>query len=578
MAYTLSVKYYNSFALKKIAREPDGNDFWFDDYQGWGEWQGLQWNPRFLCSDGVERVYPTFPVALNRSYSKLMSLKGCWYIEESRIKGGFNNSIMDLGVRAYSVNEDREQVDRTNSLIFSGVYNNRTGINNTNVFSVSENIIKDANPKYGSIQKIYAEDTNLIVFQENKVHYALINKNTVYSGAQGAEELTGENKVIGQLVPYLGEYGISRNPESFAIFGYRKYFADKDRSAILRLSRDGITEVSAYGMRDYFRDELKTISDDNERRVLYKIADPSMSIGLTNGVFVLDSTNVENGTEVEVIYSNGSIVNTNCIVDIVQSSTQIRIEPAYNFTSSITGFNFVSRTRDKIYAGYDSYNKNYTLSMQTSPRIISTADTTFNTLSFDENINGWTSFYSYKPIFIDSLKNQFYSFIDNKIYQHYVDNATFTNRCKFYGSAIPDEANVQLVFNPSPSVKKNFNTISYEGTNGWEVESIISSKQGFDSGIEYQDASNPIKSYDEGVYTDSSGVSQHAGFNRKENRYVANIINNSTVRPGEVIFGSGMSGIKGYFTTVKFKVDSSTNVGGMKELFLAGSNYVMSSY
>ena len=39
-----------------------------------------------------------------------------------------------------------------------------------------------------------------------------------------------------------------------------------------------------------------------------------------------------------------------------------------------------------------------------------------------------------------------------------------------------------------------------------------------------------------------------------------------------------MSGVKGYFTTVKFKVDSTTDVGGVKELFLAGSEYVMSSY
>jgi len=579
MGYTIEVNYYNSFVLRKLVRKTDS----ITTYDDGGRYAGLPWTPRWMSPTGTMWVggfsantqthtYPAFGFA----HKEVME-DNCWYLEESRIKGGFNNSIMDLGARAYSVNDEIEKTDRTNSLIFSGIYNNRTGINNTNVFSVSENIIKDANPIHGSIQKIHAEDTNLMVFQENKVHYALINKNTVYSGTQGAEELTGENKVIGQLVPFLGEYGISRNPESFAIFGYRKYFADKDRSAILRLSRDGITEVSSYGMRDYFRDELKTISDNNERRVLYK-DDNGTSVGVQISIFVSDITNIAVGSEIEVVYSNGVTVATNSIVNGPLSTTTLSIEPSYTFSSGIAGFNFITRTRDKIYAGYDSYNKNYTLSMQTSPRIISTADSTFNTLSFDENINGWTSFYSYKPIFIGSLKNQFYSFIDDKIYQHYVDNATFTNRCKFYGSATPDEANVKLVFNPSPSVKKNFNTISYEGTNGWEVESIVSSKQGFDSGIEYQDITNPIKSYDEGVYTDSSGVSQHAGFNRKENRYVANIINNSTARPGEVIFGSGMSGIKGYFTTVKFKVDSSTNVGGMKELFLAGSNYVMSSY
>ena len=62
--------------------------------------------------------------------------------------------------------------------------------------------------------------------------------------------------VIGDIIPYAGEYGISNNPESFAVYGYRKYFTDKNRNSVLRLSRDGITEISQYGMIDYFRDQF----------------------------------------------------------------------------------------------------------------------------------------------------------------------------------------------------------------------------------------------------------------------------------------------------------------------------------
>ena len=66
---------------------------------------------------------------------------------------------------------------------------------------------------------------------------------------------------------------------------------------------------------------------------------------------------------------------------------------------------------------------------------------------------------------------------------------------------------------------------------------------------------------------------------RKENRYVANLINaNPNKRPGEVIFGDSMSGIKGYFATVKISTDQSTDTGGPKELFAVGSNFVVSSY
>ena len=171
-----------------------------------------------------------------------------WYLEEARIRGGYNNTITDLGKKAYIVEEDDESQQRTNALIYSGIYNSRTGFNGTNVFSVAENITKSVDPAYGSIQKLYAEDTNLTIFQEEKVSRALIDKDAIYS-AEGGGTVTSTNLVIGQIVPYAGNYGISTNPESFAVYGYRKYFTDKRNNAVLRLSADGITEISSADKR-----------------------------------------------------------------------------------------------------------------------------------------------------------------------------------------------------------------------------------------------------------------------------------------------------------------------------------------
>jgi hypothetical protein len=39
-----------------------------------------------------------------------------------------------------------------------------------------------------------------------------------------------------------------------------------------------------------------------------------------------------------------------------------------------------------------------------------------------------------------------------------------------------------------------------------------------------------------------------------------------------------MTGVKGYFSTVKISTDSSTNPGDLKELFAVSSSYVESSY
>ena len=83
-----------------------------------------------------------------------------WILEESRIRGGYNNTNVDLGVKAYLVEDDASQNNRFNSMIYSGIFNSRTGVNNTNQFSVAESITRSLDPAQGSIQKLYAEDTN----------------------------------------------------------------------------------------------------------------------------------------------------------------------------------------------------------------------------------------------------------------------------------------------------------------------------------------------------------------------------------------------------------------------------------
>ena len=84
-----------------------------------------------------------------------------WFIEESRIRGGYNNTSTDIGVKAHIVEDNPNNQNRFNTIIYSGVFNSRTGINQTNEFSVGEDITRSVDPAHGSIQKLFAEDTNL---------------------------------------------------------------------------------------------------------------------------------------------------------------------------------------------------------------------------------------------------------------------------------------------------------------------------------------------------------------------------------------------------------------------------------
>ena len=176
-------------------------------------------------------------------------------VESDRIRDDFNAPQLDNGAKASTVIDDYGEELRSSGLIYSGIYNSNSGVNNLNEFNMSEKITKDLNPGYGSIQALKTRDTNVLAFCEDKVLKILANKDALFN-ADGNPQLTASDRVLGQAVPFAGDYGISKNPESLASDQYRLYFTDKQRGAVLRLSNDGLTPISNVGMKDWFRENL----------------------------------------------------------------------------------------------------------------------------------------------------------------------------------------------------------------------------------------------------------------------------------------------------------------------------------
>ena len=196
-------------------------------------------------------------------------------VESNRLRDDYNAITLDKGPIVSTVLNDKyKQEHKSNTIIWSGLFNSTGGTNNLNQFIQAEKITKDINPEYGSIQKLHVRDTDLIAFCEDKVLRILANKDALYN-ADGNTNLTSTNNVLGQAMPYSGEYGISKNPESFISHAYRIYFADKARAAVLRLSRDGLTDIASKGMTDWFNDNLPVsssiIGSYNERKGSYNI-------------------------------------------------------------------------------------------------------------------------------------------------------------------------------------------------------------------------------------------------------------------------------------------------------------------
>ena len=289
-------------------------------------------------------------------------------VESNRIKDDFNAPFIDRGVVvSTTLDAEYKEEQKENGLIFSGIFNSTSGVNEINQFIQALPITKDINPIYGSIQKLHVRETDLIAFCEDKILKILTNKDALFN-ADGNTNLTASNNVLGQTIGYVGEYGISKNPESFASHAFRIYFADKARGTVLRLSRDGLTPISSKGMSDFFGDNLSLSST------------------------ILGSYNEDKGS--------------------------------YNITLN---------------------NK---------------------TLSFDERVDGWTSFKSFLPESGLSINNLYYTFKDGNLFSH--DN---TIRNKFYDitDAQNDntknyESSVNVLFNDIPTSVKSFKTLNYEGS------------------------------------------------------------------------------------------------------------------
>jgi len=654
MAYQIPVKYFNSFWLKKVvgdsSEDPEADiTLQGGTYEnestvttavdgGWNlgtsyaipTWPGLPWGNELSAPNpedtNVEKNYPCFPWGgrdwssytagnplpnceggslLDRNPNLEVGYERCWFVEEARIRGGFNNTTVDFGAKAYTVEEENLQQNRINTLIYSGLYNSRTGVNNTNVFSTADgSITVSLSPSNGSIQKLYAYNTNLTIFQENKVSKALIDKDAIYSAEGAGTPVTSAKVVIGQIVPYTGEYGISTNPESWAQFGFRQYFADRFRNCVLRLSRDGLTEISNYGMTDYFRDEFRTITGDQKQNTLsFQYFDDGADPNAFQIIFEIvnnpecDCSNIKVGSLLSI---NGIVVPEVFVVEVFSNTPNCQIVSSVRWNAETfkqSGFpddiQFISYNKDRIVGGHDNHNQNYVISIQDYENTSDAScvpSLTFSTLNFDEAINGWVSFYSYRPVFIDSLKDEFYSSNAFGLYKHYSD--TFANRGVFYGER--SNSSIEFIFNPNPSMVKSFQTISYEGTSGWQVDYMLADRTEFlpdPTGGWYSvgDSINSIYSLQQGEYTNPlTQMVEYSGFYRKENLYCANVINNSGPIPGEVVFGTSMTGIKGYFTTVRLSTDvetvdgngniiEATDLGGMKELYAVSTSWVRSS-
>lgn len=173
--------------------------------------------------------------------------------ESYRYKDKFNSKFLNIDLRpATTTIEKYREIRRYADLTYSETYNQSTNVNGLNEFNLSKaNYKDDMEKRYGSIQKLFARESNVLVLQEDKIGQVFYGKDLLYN-ADGSGNLTSIDNVLGEWKPYAGEYGISRNPESFQFDGFNIYFTDVKRGAVMRLAGDGLNEIG-FGMDQFFK-------------------------------------------------------------------------------------------------------------------------------------------------------------------------------------------------------------------------------------------------------------------------------------------------------------------------------------
>ena len=91
----------------------------------------------------------------------------------------------------------------------------------------------------------------------------------------------------------------------------------------------------------------------------------------------------------------------------------------------------------------------------------------YATLTYAEDVQGWPSFYSFRPEYMIGMNGYFYSFDNGRLYRH----NTNPIRNEYYG--VRYNSTITGVLNIEPKTIKLFKTMSYESSDRWECTSLV---------------------------------------------------------------------------------------------------------
>lgn len=137
----------------------------------------------------------------------------------------------------------------------------------------------------GDIMKLYVEGRILWVFQKFDTGNVPILQQMVQDTADNPLSAQSTQILNNIQYPFKGKFGIGDLPESFAYYNYAVYFVDNNKNAVIRISQDGIINIShEFEMDAYFVTQLKAFQT-NLNNGIGALGQPYLGNPTVYGVF-----------------------------------------------------------------------------------------------------------------------------------------------------------------------------------------------------------------------------------------------------------------------------------------------------
>lgn len=434
------------------------------------------------------------------------------WVEDYYANDFIDSDSWDKG-RVWAYSPDNKQLRRKSSVYHSEPFFDDTNFNGLSSFNLANIPYRDYDQSYGGIQAMRNHNQGLILFKENKLSLAPIERRIIES-TEGGSIQTVSDTVLNEEQFYNGDYGVGLNPESIHGADGRWYFIDLKRGKHVRLSNDGVTPISEYKMRGYFYEQSNIYFQNYAATKFYGgydrqndesiISFPSVFISnvmvggndtplespMPNTVAttanMVTTVGVEQGTPRQLTMGNekrnwedidenwedwgGNLYTTNEIAE--RGYVEVTFNDLQTETSIPTYLTFNSTTGDVISRGtLNPTTGEITVPLEpvsptypANPITVTTTTSGSNTtLAFYEPANRYSTFYSFVPEFYATISSLFFSFKNGVLYKHNV-NVTRNN---FYGTQY--NSMVRPVVNDSPFENKMFFATEQESTTAWDA-------------------------------------------------------------------------------------------------------------